>query len=170
MQHKRRAATHALQLFCRECIAQPRSQPPFHQIINVLVTDIEPAAKVKAAMNEVWHSCNIFVRVACLLQLPTAKPSTTTLRKIPCLQINAAQRLRLAAYEQSEADKASACCQGGMVQRAARSVQRAFAPWRRRAQQAVSWLLPGRLSCRGLLRCGTSPMHLYRGPMSSLRA
>ncbi|EFN51252.1 hypothetical protein CHLNCDRAFT_33194 [Chlorella variabilis] len=41
------------------------------QIINVLVTDIEPAAKVKAAMNE----------------------------------INAAQRLRLAAYEQSEADK-----------------------------------------------------------------
>lgn len=37
----------------------------------MLVTDIEPAAKVKAAMNE----------------------------------INAAQRLRLAAYEQSEADK-----------------------------------------------------------------
>ena len=44
---------------------------PPTQIINVLVTDIEPAAKVKAAMNE----------------------------------INAAQRLRLAAYEQSEADK-----------------------------------------------------------------
>ncbi|PSC73089.1 hypersensitive-induced response 1 [Micractinium conductrix] len=41
------------------------------QVLNVLVTDIEPAAKVKAAMNE----------------------------------INAAQRLRLAAYEQSEADK-----------------------------------------------------------------
>lgn len=41
------------------------------QIIKTLVTDIEPAAKVKAAMNE----------------------------------INAAQRLRQAAYEQSEADK-----------------------------------------------------------------
>lgn len=40
-------------------------------ILNVLVTDIEPAAKVKAAMNE----------------------------------INAAQRLRLAAYEQSEGEK-----------------------------------------------------------------
>lgn len=41
------------------------------QIIQTLITDIEPAAKVKAAMNE----------------------------------INAAQRMRLAAYEQSEADK-----------------------------------------------------------------
>lgn len=41
------------------------------QIIQTLITDIEPAAKVKAAMNE----------------------------------INAAQRLRLAAYEQSEGEK-----------------------------------------------------------------
>ena len=41
------------------------------QILNVLITDIEPAAKVKASMNE----------------------------------INAAQRMRLAAFEQSEADK-----------------------------------------------------------------
>ena len=40
-------------------------------ILNVLITDIEPAAKVKASMNE----------------------------------INAAQRMRLAAFEQSEADK-----------------------------------------------------------------
>lgn len=42
-----------------------------YQIIQTLITDIEPAAKVKAAMNE----------------------------------INAAQRLRLAAYEQSEGEK-----------------------------------------------------------------
>jgi hypothetical protein len=60
--------------------AFPHRLGPPPQIINVLVTDIEPAAKVKAAMNE----------------------------------INAAQRLRLAAYEQSEADKVCGCgCVGG---------------------------------------------------------
>ena len=62
----------------------------------MLVTDIEPAAKVKAAMNE----------------------------------INAAQRLRLAAYEQSEADKVGARARGqGRLCRMGGSFRRRSRGW-----------------------------------------
>lgn len=107
-------------------------KPPL-QIINVLVTDIEPAAKVKAAMNEVgegarapgcppgcqccWACVSQKHGMCASHQCWVAAHPVTTAHSGACspppwhtscsVQINAAQRLRLAAYEQSEADKAS---------------------------------------------------------------